>query len=258
MVRTDLCDQMAFEETTTDEISLSLASGSDRIVGRLFPLDRSNLIVKAAEALREFAGVRTGVRISVCKHIPAEAGLAGGSGNAATTLLSLNELWKLNLCTAQLHPIAAKLGSDVNFFVENTRAALCRGRGEQVSPIAMNGSLHVVAARPRSGNSTAAVFTALPAVTTTRTAEPLIDSLANVEPRDLTAHVFNRLTETARRQNPQMDALMSTMRFVTGRPVFMSGSGSTCFVIAESKREADVLRGRLHSLDVSFLEVLRI
>ncbi|MEO8041728.1 MAG: 4-(cytidine 5'-diphospho)-2-C-methyl-D-erythritol kinase, partial [Acidobacteriota bacterium] len=110
-----------------DEILISC--GDDKI-----PVGEQNLVVKAAVALREKAGVSHGARIHLDKRIPAPGGLGGGSSNAATALLVLNTLWNLDIATDDLHAVAESLGSDVPFFLYGG-TALGMGRGEIVEPI---------------------------------------------------------------------------------------------------------------------------
>lgn len=93
-----------------------------------------NLIWKAAQAVQERAGIKAGVRISLNKRIPMGGGLAGGSSDAAATLLAVNKLWNAELDNATLMEIAAKLGSDVAFFLQS-HPAICTGRGENVHPV---------------------------------------------------------------------------------------------------------------------------
>jgi len=93
-----------------------------------------NLVIKAAELLREITGCREGVDIRLDKRIPWSAGLGGGSSDAAATLVALNELWRLKLTNAELIELAAKVGSDVPFFI-NKGMALIEGRGEKVTPL---------------------------------------------------------------------------------------------------------------------------
>ena len=80
-------------------------------------LPADDLVVRAARALQKATGCPQGVHIGVSKHIPAQAGLGGGSSDAASTLLALNRLWKLKLSRQQLHSIALTLGADVPFFL---------------------------------------------------------------------------------------------------------------------------------------------
>ena len=248
MLRTQFCDVMHFRRTDGNEVSLRLSTLTDPQWTQSFPLDSSNLILKAASALLRHVGATSGAEITIQKRIPAEAGLAGGSSNAATTLLGLNELWNLNVPKSELHAIAATLGSDINFFVEDCRAAICRGRGELVLPIQMAGTLHVVALKPESGNSTPTVFSRLKLPETHRTSSDVQDALRLGNSRRLVDVVFNRLAQPAREVNLEMADLMDDVSEQTSYPVFMSGSGSTCFLIAKTAREAQTLSVRLRSL----------
>src|SRR5258706_3472799 len=98
------------------------------------PVDSSNLVYRAAAAFLQQANLSEGIRIHLEKKIPLSAGLGGGSGNAAYTLLGLNELFCNLLPSSQLHSIAASLGSDIPFFLQ-TQLALATGRGEIITPL---------------------------------------------------------------------------------------------------------------------------
>ncbi len=100
----------------------------------LIPSDERNICYKAARLIQDKNKIKTGVRIHIIKNIPSEAGLGGGSSNAAAVLAGLNRMWKLELSKQQLMEYAAELGSDVAFFIVGG-TALCRGRGEQVQSI---------------------------------------------------------------------------------------------------------------------------
>ncbi|MCP4787091.1 MAG: 4-(cytidine 5'-diphospho)-2-C-methyl-D-erythritol kinase [Fuerstiella sp.] len=260
MLRTGLHDVLRFEATSSEEVTLQLADYSLPSLADGFPLDDSNLILRAAHALRDHTQTRQGAAISVHKRIPAEAGLAGGSSNAATTLLGLNQLWGLKLPKQTLHDIAASLGSDVNFFVEDCPAAVCSGRGERVALIQPSGCFHFVAVRPTSGNSTPEVFGRLniPCIAERRNVGDTVAAVQSGCMGTLQEVAFNRLTLAATDLNPQMAELMSLMRQMTDRTVFMSGSGSTCFVIARNAREAGRLKARLQHLPCQWLAAFKM
>src|SRR4030042_180950 len=93
-----------------------------------------NLVLKAARLLKEISGYKKGARINLTKKIPLAAGLGSGSTDAAATLVGLNKLWGLNLSRAKLLELAAKLGSDVPFFLYGG-TALAQERGEQGTPL---------------------------------------------------------------------------------------------------------------------------
>jgi 4-diphosphocytidyl-2-C-methyl-D-erythritol kinase len=120
-----LCDVISFERA--DVISLECTEPS--------LLTFENLVIQAAELLKRTSGYEKGAKIKLEKRIPWDAGLGGGSSDGATTLLALNELWDLKLTTSDLVKLAARLGSDVPFFIYGG-AALMEGRGEKVTPLA--------------------------------------------------------------------------------------------------------------------------
>lgn len=124
----DLCDQLRLSPTADGRITLQTNHPD-------LPTDGSNLIVRAAELLRERAALpELGARIVLDKRIPVGAGLAGGSSNGAAALVGLNALWGLDLTTAELQHLAARLGSDMPFCLAGG-TQLCFGRGEVLEPV---------------------------------------------------------------------------------------------------------------------------
>lgn len=238
MLRTNLADQLTVRPNDSGMLSLRFSDATTDTMRSGVPLDGRNLILKAAEAVRLRLNEPFGAEFILHKRIPPESGLGGGSGNAAATLILCRTLWNAPLSDADLHEIAASLGSDVNFLLSGHRAAVCRGRGEIIEPIPFSRRLHFVAFRPRQGNSTADVFrvTSLPAES--RSSVDIVKNLAGPNSGTLASHIFNRLTEAARTLNPEMATLMAWLQHIARRPVFMSGSGSTVFVVADSVQDA--------------------
>jgi len=245
MLRTQLADTIQFQATESESLRLQLHRGTPAGIARSFPLDDSNLILRAARALREHCGTGLGVEILVAKRIPAESGMGGGSGNAAVTLLALNRLWNLSLPLTELHKLAATLGSDVNFLLSGYRAAICRGRGEFVEQIPIRGRFHFVAIRPQAGNSTAEVFRKLSPVAEIRDSRQVVENLRGGFSEAFAIGLFNRLTERAVSANAELATLMKTAGEKLRVQMFMSGSGSTCLVPVGSHRQAVLLSGRL-------------
>ena len=126
------------------------------------PTDQRNLVWKAASLLHRVAtGKQSAPRdiaIDLRKRVPAEAGLGGGSSNAAMTLLALNKLWKLELDPASLARIGARLGADVPYFIVGG-TALGLGRGDDIYPLADMPPVHVVILRPGFGVATSDAYT---------------------------------------------------------------------------------------------------
>ena len=124
-----LCDEVSLEALEEDEISLSLAGAGPDV-----PEDERNIMYKAAALLKEHCGLRKGVSIKAVKHIPSQAGLGGGSADAAAVLKGMNSLFELGLDEKELRELGVRLGADVPFCVmEGT--ALAEGIGEILTPL---------------------------------------------------------------------------------------------------------------------------
>ncbi len=120
-------------------------------------LPAEDLCLRAARALQSAAGITQGADISIDKLVPWGAGLGGGSSDAATTLLALNRLWKLNWPRERLQSIAVTLGADVPFFVGG-RNAWVEGIGEQLTPIDLPGHQWLAVVKPTISIPTSAIF----------------------------------------------------------------------------------------------------
>lgn len=114
------------------------------------PAGEDNLVVRAARLFRERTGISAGIAIDLEKRIPHGAGLGGGSSDAASTLLGLNDLFRAGLNEGELMKLAAQLGSDIPFFIARS-AAICRGRGEIVSPTSLATKFYLVLLKPDFG-----------------------------------------------------------------------------------------------------------
>ncbi|MBI3531475.1 MAG: 4-(cytidine 5'-diphospho)-2-C-methyl-D-erythritol kinase [Curvibacter sp. PD_MW3] len=143
----DWADTLHFERRTDGSISRE---------DLLKPLPADDLILRAARALQTASGTTQGVHIGVEKRLPAQAGMGGGSSDAASTLLALNQLWQLNFSLPQLAAIGLTLGADVPFFLYG-RNAWVEGIGEQITPLDVpRGQVLVV--KPDAGLETGAIF----------------------------------------------------------------------------------------------------
>jgi 4-diphosphocytidyl-2-C-methyl-D-erythritol kinase len=211
------------------------------------PTGPENLVVRAAELIRKAAGVDRGVEMTLIKRIPAAAGLAGGSSDAAATLAALNRLWDLKLDRAALIELASQLGSDVGFFLAETPAAVCRGRGEQIESIALPLELHFVIARPWTGLSTALVYRHCRTSDRPRSVQPLVESLRAGHLRRAVRHLHNALQEPAERLSTEVTQLTSKFSQESVLGHMMSGSGTACFAVCTHRRQAHAVAARLRA-----------
>ncbi len=135
-------------------------SREDRLPAFGAPLPQEDLCTRAARALQQTTGCTLGAHIQLEKRIPAQAGMGGGSSDAATCLIGLNRLWHLDLPLFNLEQIGLSLGADVPFFLRG-RNAWVSGIGEQIAPLAggiLDSSQHFLVVKPQNGLSTAAIF----------------------------------------------------------------------------------------------------
>jgi len=191
--------------------------------------------------------VRRGLALELRKETPTQAGLGGGSSDAATTLAALNVLWGLGLGATRLEALAATLGSDTPFFVGGG-TALIGGRGEVVTPLPDAEPLWLILLKPRVGVSTAAIFRALTPADygEAQDSEAVVGKIQAGQPLP-----FDRLTNTLEpvtlRAYPAVAAARARL-LVAGAPlVRMSGSGPTLYAPFRSLSEAAAVYGRLRA-----------
>jgi 4-diphosphocytidyl-2-C-methyl-D-erythritol kinase len=199
-----------------------------------------NLVLKAAQLLKERTGCRQGAKVWLAKRIPWAAGLGGGSSDAAATLAGLNELWELGLSTERLLSIGQEVGSDVPFFFR-TPAAFCTGRGEVVRPVAPGKVFDIVLVKPPFGISTAQVYSECgprSAEFGTGVSSSAIDALVEGDIEKLARSLHNRLQEPAMRICPPVDRIFRRMQTLGAAGCLMTGSGSCLFALCHDDREA--------------------
>ena len=250
MVTISLFDTLRFTRVSAGRLSLRNhwhVSRHHHATPELLPCGSDNLVLKTANLLLRETGVSRGVDIDLFKRIPLAAGLAGGSSDAAATLIGLNRLWELGLSLSELRAFGARLGSDVPFFLADTNAAICRGRGEIVEPIRLSTSLHFVIVKPSGGLSTAQVFQNCQPAQFPKSASDLVRSLHCGHLGLAGTQLFNRLGAPAETLCDQVS--QSRDRFAE-LPVFghlMSGSGTSYFGLCHNSLQARRLAGRLKS-----------
>ena len=202
------------------------------------PLGDDNLVVRAARLFCQARGIEPRVRIALTKRIPHGAGLGGGSSDAATTLLALVRLFDTHLSREALATMAAELGSDVPFFIYES-AAIIRGRGERVKPVAFPHALPLLLIKPPFGVPTPWAYSRwhdareIPDVPYAAQAFPW-GELVN----DLERPVFEKYIFLA-----DLKCWLLAQPEVAG--ALLSGSGATVFALLRSKDDAASLAGRV-------------
>ena len=217
------------------------------------PAGPENIVWRAAERLRERAGITQGGDIRLVKRIPAAAGLGGASSDAAAMLIAANEGWGLDWSLDQLAEVAAEIGSDVPFFLRG-RSAICRGRGEQIENASAR-RLHVVLVRPPVGLSTPAVFRQCRPGGAPGCSAGLVSALEEGNPALIGKRLGNRLQEPASRLTPWINQLVTEFNRLDCVGHQMSGSGSTYFGLGRHARHARRLASQLRGRQVGAVYV---
>ncbi len=235
----DLCDSLLFRLSPTNIQELCVTGRAENI-----PVDGGNLVLRAAEALTERVGRDLPFTAVLDKRIPAGTGLGGGSSDAATTLLILNELHDLDVSPAALAEAGAAVGSDVPMFLQpDVAGARIRGRGERVEPLAGPVRGHCLLILPGIHISTPAVYAAWdrePVSTQGQAEVPWAEA-----PRQWLEGCFNDLQPAAFRLFPELQSVQRKAADICGRPVLLTGSGSALFSVFDDPAHAGRMAARI-------------
>ncbi len=237
MLPLDFGDEITLQRCAT---GLTLECDDPRL-----PTDDSNLALRAAKALAQEFGAGNGANIVLKKRTPLAAGLGGGSSNAASVLMGLNQLWNLDAPRERLHEVAAHLGSDINFFMAGG-AALCRGRGEKIEPITCKFTGAILLVNPGFGIPTKWAYEnwARANAESRLTANPpevslLLRVLAEDDLAGVAHCLFNSLEAPSIRKFPVLELIKNAMREGGAAGALMTGSGATVFGLFTSAKVAE-------------------
>jgi 4-diphosphocytidyl-2-C-methyl-D-erythritol kinase len=238
MQEIDLADSLQFEET---QEGVKLECNDKNI-----PVNQDNLVCKAANLILEECGIKKGVLINLEKNIPVGAGLGGGSSDAATTLKALNSLWKVGLSNEELMEFAAKLGSDIPFFI-NGKTSLCRGRGELIAPVEVRSRMDYIILFPRVHISTETIYKNLKIDLTKKRKDVnfFLDALKYSEVASISKLLFNRLEEVIFATYPDLLQVKSDLESFDFCGVSISGSGSAFFGLCNDRHQAEVIKSKV-------------
>ncbi|SIS85842.1 4-(cytidine 5'-diphospho)-2-C-methyl-D-erythritol kinase [Alicyclobacillus vulcanalis] len=242
MQTVDLSDVLWLEPRDDGEITMDSTSSS-------VPVDERNLCVQAAHAFRRRTGFRGGVHIQLDKHIPVAAGLAGGSSDAAAVLRGLNQMSGAGLTLDELAELGAEIGSDVPYCVYGG-LAIARGRGERVTRYPHVPAMYAVLLHPRIFVSTADVYKGLSPsdFTDAPRSETMVQALAEGQLERVAEIVHNALERVTMSLYPELKALKERVASIAQRPVHMSGSGPTLYVLTPVQTHAQRLYNALRGI----------
>ena len=238
MQNLDLYDTLEFEllpgeAASPAEAEITLETNSDRI-----PTDGKNLIIKAARLMYETYGLKQSMKIKLEKRIPVEAGMAGGSTDAAAAFHAINELFSLQLSTEELMDLGVKIGADVPFCIY-AKTALAEGIGEKLTPVASLPDCHILVAKPPVTLSTKEIYTNLsleglehPDV------DGMVDALAAGDLSAVAGKLANVLETVSVKVYREIEAIKSTMMICHAAGSIMTGSGPTVFGLFETEEYA--------------------
>ena len=235
MQRVDLCDDI--EITLKDEPGIRVTCGRAGV-----PDGPGNIAWRAADALVKLSGRQVGIEIAITKNIPVAAGLGGGSSDAATVLMGVNELLELGLAQERLMEIGVKLGADVPFFIFK-KPALAEGIGNLLTALEQVPELWVVLVNPGIHVSTAWVYQNLQ-LTEKEDAAIVRRSYASLD--EVCATLSNDLEPVTFSRFPAVAEIKEMLITAGARGSLMSGSGSTVFGLfadeAAALRAADGIK----------------
>ena len=238
MQEIDLVDNLQFEEI---QEGVKLKCNDKNI-----PSDENNLVCKAANLILNECGIKKGVLISLEKNIPVGAGLGGGSSDAAATLKALNLLWKIGLNDAELMEFAAKLGSDIPFFIKG-KTALCSGRGEKITPIEVKSEMNYLVIFPHINISTATIYRNLKIDLTKKIIDVsfFLNALKHHKAVGISKLLFNRLEEVIFTTYPDLLDVKKVLGHYDFCGLSVSGSGSAFFGLCRDRQQAKAIKSKI-------------
>lgn len=247
MTRIDLFDTISMSTSDSNtEIVLTVDDRRKRHLGRQLdpvPTDDRNLIVRAIRELQNRFDVQSGAKVQLTKRIPSQAGLGGGSSNAAAAFILANKMWRLDLDAGELSKIAVGIGSDIPFFLGHS-PALCEGLGERITPMGGMANSHFVIIHPPIGLATADVYGRYSKKHPKRFSAPLP---LNTCPYRLGSLLRNDLQPAAEGLTPWIGRLKQVFAKLDLAGHQMSGSGTAYFGICRNASHARRVAGYLRN-----------
>ncbi len=232
MQNVGICDTLTFSTREDDRIVIETNEG-------ILPVNEDNLIYKAVLLLRKLTGDRRGVDIYLEKRIPIAAGMAGGSTDAAATLLGVNELLELGLSKEQIQKESVSIGADVPFCVMG-QTALSEGIGEKLTPVCAPPQAYLVVAKPDIYVSTPVVYKKLDAKENYEhpDIDGMVEALAKKDLDGIVSRLGNVLELVTVEDYPVIDEMKKLLMQQGALGALMSGSGPSVFAIFADEETA--------------------
>ena len=221
--------------------------------------NRYNLVSTAINAMSERYGFKDKYRVFIHKVIPMQAGLGGGSSNAAFVMREVNSIQKLNLGEEELIEIATPLGADIPFFIR-CKPSRCGGIGEKLEPLEIKNNYYVLIVKPKKGCSTKEVFKladnkpSYPQVDI----DKVVDALKEGDDDKLAEYIGNSLEEAAISLNPEIQEIKDYLKAQGLKLVLMSGSGSSVFALSTDKSILSKIEKVIYREDKWFCELTKV
>ncbi len=226
--------------TFTGKSSCGISFTCDGPESEGVPVDNTNLVVRAATAALEAGVASNGVSVHLHKAIPSQAGLGGGSSDAASALIGVNTLLQLNLGTEKLHNLAASIGSDVPFFLLGG-SAVARGRGEQLSSSPDIPKLWLVVIKPEENVSTGWAYGELDAEvdrSSHRGTKRMEQAIEQADERLILSRMCNDFELPVLGKFPKLAWLHDELMMAGALKAHLCGSGSALFAVTASEPDA--------------------
>lgn len=241
-----ICDVLTFRKA---ESGIQLIVDKEEL-----PSDQNNLIYKAAKLLMDTAGISDtkGVCITLEKHIPIAAGMAGGSTDAAAALLGINELYEIGYDVDKLKELGVKIGADVPYCIQGG-TALAEGIGEVLSELPTPPACHLVIAKPDINVSTKFVYENLRAneLESHPDIDGMIEGLEKGDLKAITDRLANVLETVTVPAYPIIDEIKQSMLDAGAEGALMSGSGPTVFGIFTELEKAKQAAKRVEDAELA-------
>ena len=245
MVNIDLYDILYFKKS--DKVRVKM----DKDVCKM----EDNLVYKTAMYIKNKYNLDKGIDIKIKKNIPDQAGLGGGSSDAACTILALNKLWNLNLNNNDLIDIANHIGSDVTFFLFN-KLSIVRGRGEQIEFVDKKFEENILLFIPEIKSSTKLIYQNH---IIEKHDNKVVDLISNLD-KNYYDYMFNDLEKTASTIYPEykLQEIKQILKNIGSKTAMMSGSGSAVFGIGINltKKEIKDLKEKYNNYSIYYCKTI--